>query len=340
MTIKNKIESKNQILSLVGTKPIAFYVAFAKLAGSAAGGVWLSQLVYWSDKGKNGEGWIYKSQKEWTNETLVTRSEQESARSALKKLGILEEMKKGIPCSLFYRINFEKLGQKLLNETSKSSTTKGSGKNVEKDKLGCPETTDLSAGNDKPDCGELQTYSTETTAKSTSENTANSTTSTHGGAGNDNNCKNKTTVWHEGELFGSIDEFIAAALWMQGKTEIVRNSAGFKSVVRKRIVSEGPYVEDWETLTLWRASRTKPALKDNPEEAKRVSEKKQLRADAKLRFEATGAEQKKEVESRFAVHLEATNKFAYRSYCKSGLESGIVGGAFNEWLVSELQQVS
>ena len=48
------------------------------------------------------------------------------------------------------------------------------------------------------------------------------------------------------------------------------------------------------------------------------------------------AEQQKDIESRFAAHLQATNTFAYKAYLKSELESGMVAGTFHEWLVSEL----
>lgn len=112
---------------------------------------------------------------------------------------------------------------------------------------------------------------------------------------------------------------------------------GFKSKVRKRITSEGPNTEDWETLALWRASQTKPAPTENPEDAKQASEKKQRLADAKQRYGAMEAAQQKEIEVRFAAHLQATNAFAYKAYLKSGLESGMVAGTFYEWLVGELQ---
>ncbi len=162
-------------------------------------------------------------------------------------------------------------------------------------------------------------------------------TTTAGGAGDDMSCKAKTPVWQEGELQGTIEELITAAFWMQRKTEGVRSPAGFKSAVRKRITAEGPNAEDWETLTAWRASQTKPTPTDNPEDAKRVAEKKQRLADAKLRYAAMEVAQQKEIESRFAAHLQASNGFAYKAYCTTGLDSGVVAGAFFEWLVDELK---
>lgn len=162
------------------------------------------------------------------------------------------------------------------------------------------------------------------------------TITTAGGAGDDMNSKTQNPVWQEGKFLGNLAELIAAAFWMENKTRGVRSPVGFKSKVRKRIASEGPSTEDWETLALWRASQTKPATAESPEEAQMASEKRQRLADAKQRYGAMEVAQQKEIETRFAAHLQATNTFAYKAYLKSGMESGIVAGAFHEWLVSEL----
>lgn len=173
--MNSKTNSKNLILTLVGTPPIAFYRVFAELAGSAAGGLWLSQLIYWSDKGKDGDGWIYKTQLEWQEETCLTRGEQESARYSLKKLGVLEEKKGGLPQRLFYRVNFEKLQQKLLGEvatkTPKTRAGKGSPQYAKNNKLDCGKTTNLDAEKDKLECLKQQA-NTESTAEITTEITS------------------------------------------------------------------------------------------------------------------------------------------------------------------------
>jgi hypothetical protein len=99
-------------------RPIAFHRAFADLAGSAAGGLFLSQLFYWSDKGTDPDGWIYKSIEEWREETCLTRYEQEAARKILTASGILETERRGMPRRLFFRLNMERLAC-LLESASK-----------------------------------------------------------------------------------------------------------------------------------------------------------------------------------------------------------------------------
>lgn len=164
------------------------------------------------------------------------------------------------------------------------------------------------------------------------------TTTTAGGAGDNRSSKGQTPVWQEGELLGSLEEFISAGYWMQYKTGGFRSSpVGFKAKVRRRISTEGPNAEDWETLKLWRASQTKSATAESPVDAQRAAEKRQRLADAKQRYGAMEVAQQKEIESRFAAHLQASNGFAYKAYRTTGLDSGMVAGAFFEWLVDELK---
>lgn len=100
---------------LVGRPPISFYQPFGRLAGSAGAGLFLSQLIYWSSRGTDPDGWIYKTQAEWIEETCLKRGEQESARRKLIDLGILIEDKRGIPYQLFFKIDFQVLHQKIMN---------------------------------------------------------------------------------------------------------------------------------------------------------------------------------------------------------------------------------
>lgn len=98
------------VKNLVSDKEtIAYRRAFAQVAGSATAGLFLSQLFYWSDKTKDPEGWFYKTAEEWKSELYLTTTELSKARSALKAKGILEEIKKGVPCKVHYRLNMDRL---------------------------------------------------------------------------------------------------------------------------------------------------------------------------------------------------------------------------------------
>ncbi|MEN3753840.1 hypothetical protein ABC733_17910 [Mangrovibacter sp. SLW1] len=121
-------------------RPIAYNPAFAKLkAGKVKAGpvaaVFLSQMVYWHNR-MNG-GWMYKTQADITSETALTRDEQETARKRLVALGVLDEDRRGVPATMHYRVNVERL-EELLVETikpvkqvSKDKTRMGDFQNVE-----------------------------------------------------------------------------------------------------------------------------------------------------------------------------------------------------------------
>ncbi len=101
------------ILTLLD-RPIAYHRVFAEIGGSVTAGVFLSQAVYWSQRTKDSDGWFWKTQKEWFEETYLKRREQEAARRELRAIGVLEEKKKGTPAKLYFKINLETLANRLF----------------------------------------------------------------------------------------------------------------------------------------------------------------------------------------------------------------------------------
>jgi hypothetical protein len=100
-------------------RPVAYHRIFAQITGSVTAGVFLSQSLYWSRRTSDPAGFFYKSREEWTDETYLSRSEQETARATLRRLGILIEERRGMPRRIFYRIDPARLLQ--LAETLPSS---------------------------------------------------------------------------------------------------------------------------------------------------------------------------------------------------------------------------
>ncbi|MEG6617584.1 hypothetical protein V6C27_14385 [Peptococcaceae bacterium 1198_IL3148] len=101
--------AKEILINLLMDKPIAYHADIAKAVGSVTSGLFLSQLLYWTGKGADPEGWIYKTQSEWYDETGLSRREQETARKKLKQLKVLQEERRGLPARLYYRIDFDRL---------------------------------------------------------------------------------------------------------------------------------------------------------------------------------------------------------------------------------------
>ncbi len=108
-------EDQARILDLLD-RPIAFHRAFVPIAGSVAGAVFLSQLVYWSKRSSQEDGSIYKTQKEWEEETGLGRIEQENVRRILCEAGVLLETRKGIPCRLYFKLQAPKLASLLESD--------------------------------------------------------------------------------------------------------------------------------------------------------------------------------------------------------------------------------
>ena len=138
---------RNHVINQAGLlaalqRPIAFHRAFAQLSGSVTAGLFFSQLFYWHDKGTDPDGWIYKTYAEWTEETTMSRKELDTARRKLKAVGLLEEKLCGVPATLHYRINFDRLVE-LLNDFGDDDPAncidqKGQTGLTERDKLESP----------------------------------------------------------------------------------------------------------------------------------------------------------------------------------------------------------
>ena len=90
-------------------RPIAFHRCFVEITGSITAALMLSQALYWQRRTKDPAGWWYKTRDEWTAETGMSRYEQEGARKKLRKLGILQEERRGIPAQLWYRVDEARL---------------------------------------------------------------------------------------------------------------------------------------------------------------------------------------------------------------------------------------
>lgn len=107
-------------------RPIAFHRIFAKVAGSATAGLFLSQAWYWTKTLPEArDGWFYKTQKEWQEETTLTRREQETARTKLKAFGLIEEERRGIDPTLWFRLDPKALADLIVAECGAASPDGG-----------------------------------------------------------------------------------------------------------------------------------------------------------------------------------------------------------------------
>ena len=101
--------------------PIAFHRSLAELTGSVAAGLLLSQAIYWAERAKGPDGWFYKTQGDWYEETGLTRTEQANARVRLRNFAFWQEQKRGMPATLYYRVDFQMLAAALKDKAGEVS---------------------------------------------------------------------------------------------------------------------------------------------------------------------------------------------------------------------------
>lgn len=138
----NPYEAMRGILS---DRPIAFHPMLARVFGGIYEALLFQQLAFWSDKGHD-PNWIYKTREQLREETTLNRYQQEQARATLRKLGVIDEERRGLPARIHYRINWDRVFL-LLNEyqavgrpsTNKSADSQPSARPVPTFQLAHPE---------------------------------------------------------------------------------------------------------------------------------------------------------------------------------------------------------
>lgn len=145
-------------------RPIAFQRPFVTITGSVTAALMLSQAVYWSKRASLPNGWFWKTQVEWEEETGLSRREQEAARKTLKKHGILEENLRGVPAKMHFRIN-----EKNLSDLLKSACKPRQSQYGEKRQTGMAESAKLDCTKQPNKNGEKRQTITENTSEITSK---------------------------------------------------------------------------------------------------------------------------------------------------------------------------
>jgi len=94
-----------QLLLDVFDAPVSFHRCLVPVTGGITSALLLSQAIWtsqWLEPA--ADGWFLRSQDEWTQETGLSRWEQEAARRALRRSGLLEERRIGMPARLWFRV--------------------------------------------------------------------------------------------------------------------------------------------------------------------------------------------------------------------------------------------
>jgi hypothetical protein len=87
--------------------PIAYFPSLAPYVGGSNAAILCCQLVYWTPRAKDPDGWIYKEQLDIMAETGLSRDEQRTARRALKTRKLLLERYDRLNHRLYLKIDVE-----------------------------------------------------------------------------------------------------------------------------------------------------------------------------------------------------------------------------------------
>ncbi|MCL7938803.1 DnaT-like ssDNA-binding domain-containing protein [Halomonas sp. ATCH28] len=105
--------------SLLG-RPVAYQPVFTRLPGvTVQGAIFLSQALFLcgTPTARKRDGWFWKEQQgdhdSWEAETGMSAKQQVTARRQLVSIGVLEEVRRGVPAKTWYRVNTEVLALRL-----------------------------------------------------------------------------------------------------------------------------------------------------------------------------------------------------------------------------------
>jgi hypothetical protein len=102
---------RQRVKDMLPNRVVGYSPDLARIVGGATTGLFLSQLLFLSDKGYNPEGWVYKSEAEMGKETGLTKREQQTARRKLLALGVIAIMRGGWKNTYHFKVLWERLYQ-------------------------------------------------------------------------------------------------------------------------------------------------------------------------------------------------------------------------------------
>lgn len=87
----DSFQIKDIVKHFVGqSNTLAVPAIFKKWLGTYNNAVLFAQIIYWSERTTNADGWFFKSYKDWENEIFLTEKEARTAVENLENLGLIE----------------------------------------------------------------------------------------------------------------------------------------------------------------------------------------------------------------------------------------------------------
>lgn len=116
--------------------------SFVKFTKDHISALVLNQIIYWSERTQDPDGWFYKSGDDWMEELTLTRFQVKRAVNHLKQFGVETKLKKahGAP-TLHYRLNNELFYKSFFDFLDNGISTNLKMENRESEKSDIEETS-------------------------------------------------------------------------------------------------------------------------------------------------------------------------------------------------------
>jgi len=117
--MEEREELRTELIGHKAERALWFQTRAVGLFGPA-GGIMARQLLFWDTRGRDPDGWVYKSRNEMQEETGLSRRNQEKARKVLRGRGVLEEETRPVGRmrrqTMHYRLDLGMLMFMLIDE--------------------------------------------------------------------------------------------------------------------------------------------------------------------------------------------------------------------------------
>lgn len=122
--------------------------AYIDFTGDLTSALLLSQIVYWSDRTRDSEGWFAKSYNEWHDELTMSEYQVRAATKSLAAFGVETKLKKfdGAP-TVHYRLNKSKFSEFILKKLQNGNLKNLRNQDTEKTSVSITEPTEPTTEN-------------------------------------------------------------------------------------------------------------------------------------------------------------------------------------------------
>ncbi|WP_321946549.1 hypothetical protein [Paraburkholderia sp. J10-1] len=133
--------------------PVAYYPALAQPLGGVNAAILFGQIYYWLKRSTHELG-VHKTMAELTRETGLSRTEQETARKALRRCGVLIETHRRLEHKVYFQLDLDRLEALMVERARAEEEGEGAAASASAESPHSPMQDSCIGGIGKPASGE------------------------------------------------------------------------------------------------------------------------------------------------------------------------------------------